>query len=120
MPFGPASPEEAKPRIGRPMLARRGGDREDRLAPVGGIVDDAPADARAAELELRLDHRQDLAAGLDAGGDRGQDLGQRDERDVDRGQVGRERQVGGLEAAGVEALDHGHPRILSQTRSICP
>ena len=36
---------------------------EDRLAPVGGVADDAPADPLAAELELRLDHRQHLAAG---------------------------------------------------------
>ena len=96
-------------------LAGRVGDGEDRLAAVGRRRGRRrPADPLAAELELRLDHRQDVAAGRDAGRDRGQHLGQRDERDVDRRQVGRERQVGGLEAAGVDALDHGHPRVLAQ------
>ena len=75
-----------------PRLAGRLGDAEDRLAAVARVADDAPADPLAAELELRLDHRQQLAARLQAGDDGGQDLGQRDEGDVDRREVGRRRE----------------------------
>ena len=61
-PSGPGRPEEATPRTGRPSSTRGVGDGEDRLAAVGDVADDAAADPLAAELELRLDHRQRLAA----------------------------------------------------------
>ncbi len=114
MPFGPGSPEGAKPRIGEPQLAGRGGDAEDGLAAVGGVADDPPADPLTAELELRLDHRQSLAARRQAGGHGGQDLGERDEGDVDRRQAGREGKRRRGELTCVEALDHGHPRVLAE------
>ena len=43
-----------------------------------------------------------------------QDLAQRDERDVDDDQVRRVRELLGRERAGVDALDHGHARVLAQ------
>ena len=58
----------------------------------------------------------DLAAGRQAARHRRQDLGQGDEGDVDRRQRRREGQVGGQQLAPVEALDHGHPRILAQAQ----
>jgi hypothetical protein len=115
LPFGPAGRRRrSRARRGRARAQR--GDAERRLAPVARIADDAPADPLAAELELRLDHRQQLAAGREAAGDGRQDLGQRDEGDVDRRQAGGEGQVGGRELAGVEPLDHGHARILAHAQ----
>ena len=56
------------PRTASPSSAAARGDREDRLAPIGGVAHDALADPLAAELELGLDHGQDLAAGRQAVG----------------------------------------------------
>ena len=114
MPFGPGQAGGGEAAHRQADLAGGLGDREDRLAAVAGVADDAAADPLAAELELRLDHRQHLAAGRQAARDRGQDLGQGDEGDVDGRQRGREGQVGGQQLAGVEALDHGHPRVFAQ------
>ena len=96
-----------------PEAAGRLGDAEDRLAAVARVADDALADPLAAELELRLDHRQQLAGRRQAGGHRGQDLRQRDEGDVDRREAGGEGKVGGQHLAGVEPLDHGHARVVA-------
>ena len=67
----------------------------------------ALADALAADLELRLDHGQRVEARRGGGQDRGQDLGQRDERDVGDDEVGPVGQLGGVQRAGVAALEHG-------------
>ena len=91
LPFGPGSPDGAKPRTREAEAAGRLGDAEDRLAAVAGVADDAPADPLAAELELRLDHRQQLAARAEAGDRRRQHLGERDEGDVDRPRSRRRR-----------------------------
>ena len=98
----------------QPRLARGQRHLQHRLLAVGGVADDAAADPFPSQLELRLHHRQHFAAGHQAGGDRGQDLGQGDEGDVDGRQRGEERQVGGAERAGVQALDHDHPGVLAQ------
>ena len=82
----------------------------------GRVAHDALVDPGTAELELRLDHRQDLAAGRQAAGDGGQHLGQRDEGDVDGRQVRPEGQVRRGERAGVDPLDHGHARILAHAQ----
>src|SRR4051794_17327833 len=55
-------------------LGRGASDGEDRLAAVAGVADDAAADPLAPELELRLDHRQDLAPGGQAARHRRQHL----------------------------------------------
>ena len=85
-PFGPGRPDDANARTPSPAssIARR--RREQRLAAIGRVADHARARPALAELELRLDHRQQRAAGRQAAGDRGHHLGQRDERDVDRRQ----------------------------------
>ena len=121
LPFGPGSPEEAKPRTGRPSSLGRAGDGEDRLAAVGGVADDAPADPLAAELELRLDHRQDLAPGArGSAATAGRILVSEMKETSTVARSGTNGRSAGSQVAGVEALDHGHARILAQTRSICP
>src|SRR5437868_3231589 len=91
-------------------------DLVDGAAASGGVADDAAlADEAAADLELRLDESDDRFAGrwLEQVADAGQDEAERDERDVDHGEVARlgdERRVHG---AGVLALEDDDARILA-------
>ena len=114
-PFGPGSPEEAKPRTVSPAPAAASAAAPQRLATIlGRAHHPSLADPLRAELELRLDQRQQLAPGRHAGRERRQHLGERDERDVGGHQAGLERQLGGVEVAGVAALDHLDPRVVAQ------
>ena len=100
--------------------AERGGSSataQHRLEPVAGIAHHAAlADPAAAELELRLDHRQHPRLGTEQVGQRPQDLGEGDEADVDRDELGLQAggQLRGAQLARVEALEHGHPRVVAQ------
>ena len=113
LPFGPGSPDEASPTDNQPLVLSGGGDRADRVAAVGGLADHPAApDALGPELELRLDHRQQVEPLARAARDGAQQLRQRDERDVD-GHEGRlEGEHGLVEAARVYALHHGHAPVL--------
>ena len=122
LPFGPGRPEEAKPRIGE-ARARGPPAATARIASrrSAGVADDALADPLAAELELRLDHRQQLAARREAARDRGQDLGQRDEGDVDRRQSRARR--AGRPGSSSRALSRSITVTRGSSRSctsICP
>ena len=55
-----------------------------------------------------------LAILADAAGDCSEHLRDRDERDVNRREVGREGQLVGTEVARVAALDHLDPRVVAQ------
>ena len=66
------------------------------------------------DLELRLDHREQIEPGRGGAHHRGQHLGQRDERDVGHDQVGRVRQLARIERAGVAALDDRHTSVVPQ------
>jgi hypothetical protein len=71
------------------------------------------ADLVAAGLELRLDQRHDRRGRRHHPEHGRQRQAQRDERDVDRGQVGRLRQ--GFEPAHVGALHDHHARVAAQS-----
>jgi hypothetical protein len=71
-------------------------------------------DALAADLELRLDHRQAVEPLGSARQHGRQHLLQRDERDVHDDQVGRVRQLVAGDSAGVRALDHRHTGVAAQ------
>ena len=66
LPFGPGQPGGGDAAHRQAVLGGGLGDGVDRLAAVAAVADDAAADPLAAELELRLDHRQRLAAGRQA------------------------------------------------------
>ena len=108
-----ASADGAKPRTAAPSARRADGRRSPRGA-LRVAHDAAAADVLAPDLELRLDHRQRVEA-LGRAGEHGREhLAQRDERDVDDDQVRRVGQLRRLQRARVDALDHGHPRVLAQ------
>ena len=89
LPFGPGSPEEWKPSTADAERRRGLADEDQGFAAVARVAHDAAlADPAAAELELRLDHRQGVEAGRPRSEHGGEDLAQRDERDVDHDQVG--------------------------------
>ena len=77
-------------------------------------ADHAPLPTAAAQLELGLHERQAVEARGGAANHRAEHLGQRDEGQVDREQVRRERRVGGLQGAGVLSLQHAHPLVLAE------
>ena len=115
LPFGPGQVRRGEPADREAELGtRRVATAHERLAPVLGGPDDARLDASAAELELRLHHREQLAIRREALGDRGDHLRERDERDVDRRERGLERQVGRRDRARVGALDHVDARVVSK------
>ena len=114
LPFGPGSPDEAKPRTARPSPRAASADGHQRLAPIVRRAHHPAPGPPPPELELGLDQGQDLAAGRQTAGHRGQHLGQRDEGDVDRRQAGLVREVGGRQLARVLPLDHLHPGIVAK------
>ena len=86
-----------------------------RLRSVGTFPNDPSlSDPIGSQLELRLDHGQDLAVRGRTGDDCRQDLAQGDEGDVDRDHVGTKREVRRLDRPGVRPLDHGYPRVVPQ------
>jgi len=95
-----------------------GGDHvQHRLAPVlGGPHDAALAGPARTELELRLDHAQQLAVRRQASGERREELGEGDEGDVHGDQRRGERKVARLEFAGVSPLHDDHAWIRAQAR----
>ncbi len=101
---------------GGAVLARGGGDVVDDLAPQLRVLDHAAlADPLAADLELRLDHRQAVERARPwSRGPPGRTLRQGDEGDVDDDQIRAVREVAGRDRAGVGALDHGHALVLAQ------
>jgi hypothetical protein len=61
LPFGPGSPEEARPRTTSPSDSAAPGDLADRLSAVGGVADDSGLPhLLLAELELRLDEPEQV------------------------------------------------------------
>ena len=96
LPFGPGQPGRTRsPARPRPSSRRGARDGHERLAPVGRLAHDAAlADALAADLELRLDHRERVEARRRRRpAAPGSTLRQRDERDVGDDQV-RARRAG--------------------------
>ena len=79
----------------------------------GRIAHDAVVGGPAADLELRLDERDDVAADgrVEGGGGRRQHLRERDERDVDDGQAHGFREGAGRQAAGVRPFERDDPRV---------
>ena len=115
-PSGRAGPSLRR-RAAAPPTPRAASATSREHAPVDVRVADhaAPADLRAAGLELRLDEDERLPArAARAASAGGSAMRTRDERDVAGDELGRERQLGQL--AGVRALEHGHARVVAQPR----
>ncbi len=111
LPAGPGRPDGAKPCTER----RAGGDGRDRLAAELHVAHHAAlADTLPPHLELRLDHRQAVVPRRGHAEHGRQHLPQGDERDVDHDQVGRVRELVGLDRARVATLDHGHALVVAQ------
>ena len=116
MPSPPRIGLGVSPSTVQPARSRKARTPATRLGDGGGVADDAAlADAAGADLELRLDERDEGGAGAGERERRRQRLGERDEREVGDDEVGR-RHVAGGEVAGVQALDRVHPRVGGERR----
>ena len=114
-PPGPAAPRRRTRAPPRPRPRRRVATRDDRLTPQRGIADHAAlADPVAADLELRLDHDERVEPLRGAREHRREHLGERDEGHVGDDEVGPVRQRRDVDGARVDALEHGHARVVAQ------
>ena len=96
-------------------MQRRVTCRHEGLETVGRVPHHtALADPVPADLELWLHEREQVEPRRRARRHRGQHLGQTDERHVDHDHLGRMGKLLFAQAAGVDALEHGHARILAQ------
>ena len=111
-PFGPGQIRRGEPPDGKPHLGSRCRHSHERLAPIARVPDDPRLHAGAAELELRLHHRQDVAIWRNALRHGGNHLRERDERDVDRREPWLERKIGRHDRAGVGPLDHVNALVV--------
>src|SRR4051794_14956742 len=93
---------------------RRAGDLEEHPPPHLRISHDSLPRLRASRLELRLHQDDRLPARLRERERRRQCRPQRDEGDVTRHELGRERQL--AKAPHVHALQHGHALVFAQAR----
>ncbi len=79
------------------------------------VAHDSPVERGSPGLELGLDERDERATGrAEARGHRPEDEPQRDEGDVDDGQVDRLRQDATAERPGVRSLERHDPRVTPE------
>ena len=91
------------------------GHREDRLAAVGGVADDAPCPTRSRpSSNWGLTIASISPPGARQSSTAGRILASEMKETSTVARSRREGQVGGLELAGVEPLDHVDPRVLAQ------
>ena len=117
MPAGPVIGDSTSSPATKPCAAAQVADLVDGAAADASVADHAAlADLVAADLELRLDERDDRLARRRAQqlGDARQDERQRDERDVDDREVARLGDEREIDVADVLALEHDDARVLAE------
>ena len=117
MPAGPVIGDSTSSPAVNPCAVAQVADLVDRAAPDRLVADDAAlADLVAADLELRLDQRDDRLARRRPQqlGDPRQHERQRDERHVDHREVARLGDPREIEVADVLALEHDDARVLAE------